>query len=55
MVKIALSRGVSKAEVLRTAIEFLERANVALEDGMFVGAWKEDKSGNRREREFLGL
>ena len=53
--KIAQSRGVTKADVLRTAVEFLDRANSAIEDGMLVGAWKEDKAGVRREREFIGL
>lgn len=53
--RIAQTKGVSKADVLRTAVEFLERANTAIDDGMLVGAWKDEKNGNRKEREFLGL
>lgn len=54
--RIARERGMTKADVLRTAIEFLTLAESAKSSGMHVGAWKEDReSGVRREREFIGL
>jgi hypothetical protein len=46
--------GLTKADVLRTAMELLLKAEKASDDGMQVGAWKEDE--NRRvEREFVGI
>jgi hypothetical protein len=48
--------GLTKADVLRTAMELLLTAERATEDGMQVGAWKDDPSTERRiEREFVGL
>jgi hypothetical protein len=46
--------GVSKADVLRTALDLLMVADRAVDDGLSVGAWKTD-SGQRIEREFVGL
>jgi Arc/MetJ-type ribon-helix-helix transcriptional regulator len=53
--RLAFSKGISKADVMRNALEFLEKANEAMEDGMHVGAWIESKDGVRREREFVGI
>ena len=46
--------GLSKADVLRTAMELLLTAERAAEEGMQVGAWKEEDD-RRVEREFVGL
>jgi len=51
--RIARENDVSKAEVLRIAIEFLREVNEARKEGMRVGAWKEN-DGHRYEREFIG-
>ena len=48
---IAKDRGTTKADVVRMAIEFLAMANDASEEGMNVGAWKDDKENNR----FMGI
>ena len=54
--RLAESIGATKADVLRAAIEFLSIADAARADGMHVGAWLDDaKSGQRKEREFVGL
>ena len=46
----------TKADVLRTAMQLLLTAEKAIEDGMQVGAWKEDPAKDQRvEREFVGL
>jgi hypothetical protein len=44
----AASHDLTKADVLRTAVEFLLRAERAAQEGMTVGAWKEDPATNRR-------
>lgn len=50
----AEAHDLSKADVLRTAVDFLLRAERAANDGMTVGAWKEDPVTNRRiERELI--
>lgn len=46
--------GLSKADVLRTAMELLLTAEKAADEGMQVGAWKEEED-RRLEREFVGL
>lgn len=52
----AAAHGLSKADVLRTAVEFLLKADRASREGMTVGAWKDDPATQRRiEREFFGL
>jgi predicted transcriptional regulator len=53
--RIAREKDTSKADVLRFAIEFLEAANNARNDGMQVGAWRYRPDGTRCEREFIGL
>jgi predicted transcriptional regulator len=54
--RLAKARGMTKADVLRTAVEFLTMAESAKAAGMHVGAWIEDiESGIRKEREFVGL
>jgi len=54
--RLAKERGMTKADVLRTAIEFLTMADAAKSAGMHVGAWEEDRGSNvRREREFVGI
>jgi hypothetical protein len=54
--RLANSIGITKADVLRSAIEFLSIADAARSDGMHVGAWIDDpESGQRKEREFVGL
>ncbi len=54
--RLAKERGMTKADVLRTAVEFLTMADAAKANGMRVGAWNEDEgNGVRREREFVGL
>lgn len=54
--RLAKERGMTKADVLRTAVEFLTMAESAKSAGMHVGAWKEDaENGVRREREFVGF
>lgn len=52
--KIAASKGTTKADVLRAGIEYLEMAFSASDDGLNVGAWKDDKTV-RRERVFGGF
>ena len=50
----ATEHGLTKADVLRNAVAFLLKAEQAAEEGMKVGAWKEDPATNRRiEREFV--
>jgi len=46
--------GVSKAEVLRTALDLLMVADRAVDEGLSVGAWKIDHD-QRIERQFVGL
>jgi hypothetical protein len=46
--------GVSKADVLRTALDLLIVADRAVDDGLSVGAWKTDND-QRIEREFVGI
>ncbi len=53
--RLAQINGTTKADILRFAIEFLNAATAAKEEGMHVGAWTEDADGKRREREFIGL
>lgn len=53
--KIAQEQGTTKADVLRFAIEFLSAATEARNQGMSVGAWKDDPNGNRRELQFIGI
>lgn len=54
--RLAKERGMTKADVLRTALEFLTMADAAKAAGMHVGAWEEEVgSGIRREREFVGF
>lgn len=52
--RLALTRQISKADILRFAVEFLAAADRAKQEGMQVGAWK-DEDGARKEREFIGL
>lgn len=50
----AAAHGLTKADVLRNAVEFLLKAERATSEGMTVGAWKDDQKMNRRiEREFV--
>jgi hypothetical protein len=51
----AETHGVSKAEVLRNALTFLLKAERAAEEGMTVGAWKDDPVNNRRVERDLGI
>ncbi len=51
---LAKEKDTTKADVLRAAIEYLAMANDAAQDGMQVGAWKDEKDV-RRERVFAGL
>jgi predicted transcriptional regulator len=54
--RLAKERGMTKADILRTAIEFLTMADAAKSAGMHVGAWEEGNgSVIRREREFVGF
>lgn len=54
--RLATESGRSKAELLRLAADFLSKADQARQEGMTVGAWKENPStGTRVERQFLGL
>jgi hypothetical protein len=54
--RLAKERGMTKADVLRTAVEFLTMADSARAAGMHVGAWADDaKDGHRTEREFVGF
>jgi len=46
--------GVSKADVLRTALDLLMVADRAVEDGLSVGAWGVDNN-QRIERQFVGI
>lgn len=46
--------GVSKAEVLRTALDLLMVADDAADEGLKVGAWGA-VNDQRIEREFVGL
>jgi hypothetical protein len=50
----AEKHGVSKADVLRTALDLLMVADRAVDDGLSVGAWKIDNN-QRIEREFVGI
>jgi hypothetical protein len=52
--RIAGNKGTTKADVLRAAIEYLEMAEAAANDGLNVGAWRDDKN-KRLERVFNGL
>ncbi len=46
----------SKADLLRLGFDYLLRAEKARDEGMTVGAWKDDKEeGRRHEREFVGI
>ena len=50
----AASHDLTKADVLRTAVDFLLRAERATNDGMTIVAWKDDPANNRRiEREIV--
>lgn len=51
----AEAHGLSKADVLRNAVTFLLKAERAAQEGMTVGAWKEDPATNRRIERDLGL
>lgn len=54
--RLAAKTQKSKADLLRLGFDYLLRAEKALEEGMTVGAWKDDKEeGSRQEREFVGL
>jgi hypothetical protein len=54
--RMAAETGRTKAELLRLGIDFLSRASAAKQEGMTVGAWKDNHdSGVRREREFVGV
>jgi hypothetical protein len=44
----------SKADVLRTAMELLLTADRATQEGLTVGAWSNDEN-KRVEREFVGI
>ncbi len=50
----AEKHGVSKADVLRTALDLLMVADRAVDDGLRVGAWKTEND-QRIEREFVGI
>jgi 2,4-dienoyl-CoA reductase-like NADH-dependent reductase (Old Yellow Enzyme family) len=52
--RLAAERQISKADILRFAVEFLSAAERAKRQGMHVGAWI-DEAGNRKEREFVGF
>ena len=52
--KLAAERQISKADILRFAVEFLTAADQAKRAGMNVGAWK-DEQGTRKELQFIGL
>lgn len=53
--RLASEQGVSKAEVLRDAIDLLVRANRAANDGLVVGAFKiDDENKVVVQREFSG-
>jgi hypothetical protein len=52
--RLAAARQISKADILRFAVEFLSAADRAKQSGMTVGAWT-DSAGKRKEREFVGL
>lgn len=52
--RIAGNKGTTKADVLRAAIEYLEMAETAANDGLQVGAWR-DTETKRTERVFNGL
>ncbi len=52
--RLAAERQISKADILRFAVELLSAADRAKRAGMLVGAWKEEH-GTRKEREFVGL
>ncbi len=47
-------RDMSKADVLRTAMELLLTADRATQEGLTVGAWSNDEN-KRVEREFVGI
>ena len=53
--RLAAIKQTTKADILRFAVEFLSAAENARQAGMQVGAWKDDETGGRREREFVGL
>ncbi len=50
---IADEAGVTKSEVLRSAIHMLATARQARKEGMKVGAWKEQDETITRVREFI--
>ena len=52
--RLAAERQISKADIVRFAVEFLTAADHAKRAGMHVGAWK-DEAGKRNEREFIRL
>ena len=52
--RLAVARQISKSDILRFAVEFLSAAERAKQQGMHVGAWK-DEEGQRKEREFIGF
>lgn len=49
----ASENGFTKAEVLRNAVEFLLKAKRASNEGLTVGAWKNDAGGRLVEREIV--
>ncbi len=51
----AEKHGVSKADVLRTALELLMVADRAIDDGLNVGAWRISGDKPIETREFVGL
>jgi predicted transcriptional regulator len=54
--RLAKKTGRSKSDLLRLGVDYLLRADKAVEEGMTVGAWKEDEQKRvRQEREFVGL
>lgn len=52
--RLAEKEGVSKADVIRRAIELLIAADTSRNEGFTIGAWKEE-SGLRTERVFVLL
>jgi hypothetical protein len=54
--RLAAATGRTKAELLRLGVDFLAKANAAKQEGMTIGAWKDNPdTGARREREFVGV
>ena len=52
--RISEKYGRSKSDVLRLAIDLLSKVEGAKDEGMKVGAWRQDEEGHHRtEREFV--